>query len=319
MSTKPDGQEAFTLVELLVVLAIVTVLTALLLPAFKGAQSRAKTARCANNERQLGGAFTFYLNDHNGYYMYASPECPYDVGCPPLYYSTNYCGGQSYCGTTHYCTQSPDWLTQIAKYLGGLGLTGAKVSSLLQCSANHWPVGPLNISYGVNLDVIPQNFRPISLNGGVPCNPKAWFGRPNIAKFTRPAAGLLLGERPACNNINSNPWGLMLPFNVSQSPNSFSSYYVATNLCTTPLCIYDWLEPDCNVYVSAFHNSGMNSLFLDGHVGRTSKATLIDYAIRQQAGPATTESRAFWSGGYIDNNGAGLFGTSDYPTWGITE
>jgi prepilin-type N-terminal cleavage/methylation domain-containing protein/prepilin-type processing-associated H-X9-DG protein len=54
----------FTLVELLVVLALIAVLAGLLLPALARARAAAHTARCTSNLRQLGLATQFYWDDH---------------------------------------------------------------------------------------------------------------------------------------------------------------------------------------------------------------------------------------------------------------
>lgn len=53
---------AFTLVELLVVMAIIAILVALLLPALVKSQERVKRTACLSNLRQVGGAFHLYAN-----------------------------------------------------------------------------------------------------------------------------------------------------------------------------------------------------------------------------------------------------------------
>lgn len=57
----------FTLVELLVVVAIMTVLATLMFPAVQGGLERARTAACLQNLRSLGMAFNLYAADHNGW------------------------------------------------------------------------------------------------------------------------------------------------------------------------------------------------------------------------------------------------------------
>ena len=57
---------AFTLLELLVVVAIVAALVALLLPALAGAREQARRVACASNLRQLHAAFMMYAQDNRG-------------------------------------------------------------------------------------------------------------------------------------------------------------------------------------------------------------------------------------------------------------
>jgi prepilin-type N-terminal cleavage/methylation domain-containing protein len=58
---------AFTLVELLVVLAVIGILVALLLPALSRARDRARGAQCVSNLRQWGLAYRQYADDNRDY------------------------------------------------------------------------------------------------------------------------------------------------------------------------------------------------------------------------------------------------------------
>ncbi len=56
-------QRAFTLVELLIVLAIIGVLASLLLPGLSSAAERARSTACLSNLRQIGVSLRLYLDE----------------------------------------------------------------------------------------------------------------------------------------------------------------------------------------------------------------------------------------------------------------
>ena len=57
---------AFTLIELLIVIAIIAILAALLLPALSSAKSKAQRIQCLNHLKQLSVAFQLYADDNGG-------------------------------------------------------------------------------------------------------------------------------------------------------------------------------------------------------------------------------------------------------------
>jgi prepilin-type N-terminal cleavage/methylation domain-containing protein len=77
MSRLPQRPPGFTLIELMVVVAIIAVLAALLLPALASANGAGKRAACVSNLRQIGIGVQAYANDSDG-------RIPYGPKAPPF-------------------------------------------------------------------------------------------------------------------------------------------------------------------------------------------------------------------------------------------
>jgi prepilin-type processing-associated H-X9-DG protein len=106
------GATAFTLVELLTVIAVIAILCALLLPGLSKARAQAGAVVCFNNLRQIGMAEHQYVADFNGYF----PAC---VSQENVNWRLNI-----------------TWETQLAAYLGTAGQETTPGTDVFACPAD---------------------------------------------------------------------------------------------------------------------------------------------------------------------------------------
>jgi prepilin-type N-terminal cleavage/methylation domain-containing protein len=64
----PRLQRAFTLIELMIVIAIIAILAAILIPNFLHARAESQTSACESNEQQIATAMEEYAVDNHGAY-----------------------------------------------------------------------------------------------------------------------------------------------------------------------------------------------------------------------------------------------------------
>ena len=62
-----EGERGFTLIEMMIVVAIIAILVAILVPNFMRARAQAQTAACEANLKEIATALELYQTDHQAY------------------------------------------------------------------------------------------------------------------------------------------------------------------------------------------------------------------------------------------------------------
>lgn len=107
--------KGFTLIELMIVIAIIAILAAILVPNFVRARDQGNLAACKSNLKNMGTAFEMYASDNGGIYpssltlaaftntyMKTTPTCPIGSTAYGLNIATPYQTYSVYCtGTLH--------------------------------------------------------------------------------------------------------------------------------------------------------------------------------------------------------------------------
>jgi prepilin-type N-terminal cleavage/methylation domain-containing protein/prepilin-type processing-associated H-X9-DG protein len=232
---------AFTLVELLSVIAIIGVLAAILIPTVSKMRESARRSQCASNLRQLGNAFPLYAADNRG--LYPAPRkpdasdlvAPYSASNPPPWANPS----------------NDNWQVEISPYvfretnIGVIKKTGAE-SNIAHCPAydllfaSTADIGAIvyrTAGYGMNFNL---NVGGSNVNTGT--LKKQRF---RLAALNNPASSILIGDS--------------------------SDYHLGIDTVTWATVSGDPGKPDGYASGAPYrHGSNANYLYADGHLASLS-------------------------------------------------
>lgn len=143
-SAGPPLRRAFTLVELLVVIAVIALLAALLLPALADSKQKARSIQCLNNLRQWGLAYRMYADDNSDFLPRRGQ------GVQALF----------------QIDRSEDWFNALPPYFRASSFQqlvtnsnkpAAHCQSMFICPTAKDPGGNYFLPYGMNMNLSPWN------------------------------------------------------------------------------------------------------------------------------------------------------------------
>ncbi len=246
-----SSKRGFTIIELLMVIAVVAILAAILFPVFARAREQGRKAACLSNLKQLGSAYMMYVQDYDETYP-LSAQSPARI--KEAYWSPpNLVESQSspeYIG--YYATQGANAVYPYTKNYQIWACPSSIPADVPFTGGNPYPkftpgVQPTEISYMFNGLLSSVNLVYVKFPTYVPL---LWEG----------GGSRWRGAGHANPGVNVNPmWHLtpdQWPFSL---PDCTSTGYTSTGLKGTFwINMFRDRRPET-------HNGGQNWLFADGH------------------------------------------------------
>jgi len=224
---------AFTLVELLVVIAVIAILASLLLPALAGAKARARGAVCSNNLKQLGLACVLYADDFND-------RWPYNLGRGQIkqWVAKNW--------LWNWTTPVMSWendsdnTNRVLLTAGGIGPYTARTADIYRCPSDQ-VVSPLQAALGWTYRV-----RSISMN--------AMIG--DAGSYTESGSNVNNPEYVQFFKSTQVPRPAQIFVFIEEHPDSINDGYFLNHIESQT-----WTD-----LPASYHNGAANLSFADSHV-----------------------------------------------------
>jgi len=262
MKSKPTPlrPRGFTLIEILVVIAIIALLAAILFPVFSAAREKARQSTCASNMKQIGVGITMYSQDYDETF--------------PIGNEANTTG-----------TGNTNWYFTLDPYVkqGFPMSSGSAVGEVLgiwvcpdweaTSNTNNNTIGIPNPYYNIGAgQALPSRSYSINWNlsgylgtGVTEASAPGEYRLPgNISKVQDAAQTVLVNEgRGEASTCDGNDTNNFTSVNYPDAP-------IAQTTGTTPgvpnVPFWQWEDNGSYVWGRIRHHGGSNYLFVDGHV-----------------------------------------------------
>lgn len=139
-------ERKFTLIELLITIAIIAILAAMLLPVLNKARDKGKSISCTGNSKQIGAAFMLYVNDADDYF-------------PHYTYNQSY----TYKGSTPWKMSSAWTMALYSEYLGSWNVFQCP-AHITSTDKSEWKGENAYVHYGYNYMHVGSSYRYVSPN-----------------------------------------------------------------------------------------------------------------------------------------------------------
>ncbi|MEI6425087.1 MAG: type II secretion system protein [Lentisphaerota bacterium] len=232
--------KGFTLVELLIVVAIIGILASMLLPALAIAKAAAKRTTCIGNFRQIGFASASYINDNDGFLVLSNNASEPDTWTGfnwtnwILYFRRDM--GDSFFYNCMVCPSSPSY----------------KMPETARKHTSNTAISYYDAHYTYNSTQLSSNSKPVRIDQIRTPDSKLAFCDYGTGKGINYSVGASIGSGVVV--LNYMPGG-------GQSSNGLAHLSGATTDVTATAN-----KPFLDDFMKGRHLTGLNVLFVDGHV-----------------------------------------------------